>query len=82
MVVAVKFAEVADVATVTLVGTDSAELESPSVTLLPPEGAALPSVTVQEVEALGPMMDGLQVRDDTSVADATRLIVVLPVLPL
>ncbi len=50
-------------------------------TLLPPAGAGLLRVTVQELSALGPRLLGLQANEETTVAD-TRLIVTGAELPL
>ena len=49
--------------------------------LLPPAGAGLFRVTVQELSALGPRLVGLQANEETTVAD-TRLIVAGAELPL
>jgi hypothetical protein len=50
-------------------------LEIPTVTVMPPLGAALLRVTVQVLEAFGASEDGLQATDDTVIA-VTRLTVV------
>ncbi len=73
---AVKVAEVEAAATETEAGTESAALLSERVTEAPPAGAALVRETVQVVEALEPMLVGLQVREETR-TDATRLTVAL-----
>jgi hypothetical protein len=71
-VVALKVAEVALAATLTEVGVVSTVLLLERDTLAPPEGAALLSVTVQALEALGPRLLGAQATEDTSTG-ATRL---------
>ena len=80
-VVALKLAVVAAAATVTDAGTVSVLLVLVSVTLAPPAGAALVSVTVQVVEEFGARVDGLQARDETT-TDATSVIVVFAELLL
>ena len=80
-VVTVKAAEVAAAATVTDGGVVNIELLSDSVTAAPPVGAGWVSVTVQVLEELATMLDGRQLREETSVG-ATRLTVVLAELLL
>jgi len=80
-VVTVKFADMAAAATVTEGATVSVALEFESVTLAPPAGAGWVRVTVQALEALAPMLPGLQVSDETS-TDAARLRVALAELLL
>ena len=70
--VAVKVVEVLLAATVTEVGSVSAELLSESATLVPPVGAAWLRVTVQVVEAPELTLVGLQVSAEIAVG-ATRL---------
>jgi hypothetical protein len=48
---------------------------------MPPGGAFFDNVTVQELVVDGPSVVGLQLNDDTA-AEAARLMVALPVLPL
>jgi hypothetical protein len=74
-VVALNVPVVAAAATVTDAGTVSVGLVLIRVTLAPPAGAALVSVTVQVLDALGPRLAGLHESDDTSTG-ATRLTVV------
>jgi len=80
-VVTVKFADVAAAATVTEGATVSVALEFERVTLAPPAGAGWVRVTVQVLEALAPMLAGLQVSDETS-TDAARFRVALAELLL
>ena len=80
-VVTMKFAIVAAPCTVTDGATVSAALVFERVTLTPPAGAAWVSVTVQVLEELAPMLEGLQLRDETS-TDAARFTVVLAELLL
>ena len=80
-VVTVKFADVAEAATVTEGATVSVALEFARVTLAPPAGAAWFKVTVQVLEELAPMLIGLQARDERS-AGANRLTAVLAELLL
>ena len=80
VVVALNVAVVAAAATVTDAGTVRVALVFVNITVAPPVGAACVRVTVQVLEAFGPRLVGLQVRDDTS-AD-TKLILVLAELPL
>ena len=75
-VVTMKFTDVAAAWTVTDGATVSVVLEFERVTVAPPAGAGWVTVTVQVLEALAPMLEGLQVSDDTSMG-ATRLTVVL-----
>jgi hypothetical protein len=56
-------------------------LEFVRVTLAPPVGAAWVRVTVQVLEELAPMLDGLQASDDRS-TDAARFTVALAELLL
>jgi hypothetical protein len=79
--VTLKFAAVAPAVTLTEAGVVSAMLLSERATLTPPVGAALAKTTVQVLEALGPMLLGVQVREDTSTG-ATRLTLVLAEVPL
>jgi hypothetical protein len=51
-------------------------LEFERVTVAPPAGAGWVRVTVQVLEELGPMLEGVHVTDETSMG-ATRLTVVL-----
>ena len=67
-------AVVAAAATVTDAGTVRVVPVLVSVTLAPPAGATLLSVTVHVLEAFGPKLVGLQASVDTSTG-ATRLIV-------
>ena len=71
---AVNVVDVAAAVTVTAVGTESRALVLEIVTAAPPVGAALVRVMVQVLEAFGPRLVGLQVREETSTG-ATRLIV-------
>jgi hypothetical protein len=80
-VVTMKVADVAAAATVTEAGTVNVALELESVTLAPPVGAAWVRVTVQVLEELAPMLEGLQASDDTS-TDAARFTVALAELLL
>jgi hypothetical protein len=80
-VVTVKFADVAAAATVAEGATVSVALEFARVTLAPPAGAGCVRVTVQVLEALAPMLAGLQASDETS-TDAARFTVVLAELLL
>ena len=79
-VVTVKLAELDVAATVTEAGTLRIELLSASVTLAPPVGAVWVKVTVQVLEELGPIVEGLQASEDTP-SEAPRLSVVLTKLP-
>ena len=80
-VVALKVADVAAAATVTDAGTVRLALELERPTLAPPVGAAWVRVTVQVLEELAPMLDGLQASDDRS-TDAARFTVALAELLL
>ena len=73
-VVAVNVAEVRPAVTVTDAGTVNVAFVLPNVTAAFPAGAAFVSVTVQFVDEFGPILGGLQTRDDTS-TDAVRLMV-------
>jgi hypothetical protein len=66
VVVALKVPVVAAAATVIDAGTLSVLFVLVSVTLAPPAGAALVSVTVQVLDAFGPRLVGLQATDETS----------------
>ena len=79
--VALKLTDVAAAATVTEAGTVRLVLVLVRVTLAPPVGAALVSVTVHVLDALGPKLAGLQANPDTSTG-ATRLTPALAKLPL
>ena len=81
VVVTLKVEDVAAAATVTEAGTVKVALEFARVTLAPPAGAAWVRVTVQVLEELAPMLEGLQLRDETS-TDAARFTVVLAELLL
>jgi hypothetical protein len=65
IVVALKVAVLAAVATVTDTGTVSVVLVFVNVTNAPPAGATLLSVTVHVLEAFGPMLVGLHPSEDT-----------------
>jgi hypothetical protein len=80
-VVALKVAVVAAAATVTEPGTVSVALVFVSVTLAPPAGATLVSVTVQVLDAFGPKLVGLQESDETN-TDAVSVTVALAELLL
>ena len=69
--VALKLAELDAAVTVTEAGTVRLVLVLVRVTVAPPVGAALVSVTVQVLEALAPRLVGLQVSADTNTG-ATR----------
>ena len=56
--------------------TVSLALEFERVTVAPPAGAGWVTVSVQVLEALALMLDGVQLSDDTSMG-ATRLTVVV-----
>jgi hypothetical protein len=64
-VVAINVVLVAPALTVTEAGEVRVALLFESVTAAPPAGAAFVSVIVHVVEALGPMLAGLQDSDDT-----------------
>ena len=81
VVVALNVPVVAAAATVIDAGTLSVLFVLVSVTLAPPAGAALLSVTVQVLEAFGPRLVGLQATDETS-TEATRVTVVFAELLL
>jgi hypothetical protein len=86
-VAALKVAVVAFAATVTEAGMLRIELLSVSVTVAPLEGAALDNVTVQVVEAFGPMLVGLQLTEETvevaeGVAEGVRLRIKFAQMPL
>jgi len=80
-VVTRKFTKVAAAGTVTDGATVSVGLEFERVTVAPPAGAGWVTVTVQVLEASAPMLAGVQVIDETSMA-ATRLTAVLAEPPL
>ena len=80
-VVALNAAVVALAATMTEVGTVSVGLLFANETLAPPAGAGCVKVTVQELEAFGPRLAGLQDNDDINTG-ATRLTVELAELLL
>ena len=80
-VVALNVAEVAAAATVTDAGTVSVALVFVSVTVAPPVGAGWVRATVQELEAFGPRLAGLQTSEETSTG-ATRVMVALAEAPL
>ena len=75
-VVTMKSTDVAAAGTVTDGATVSVVLEFERVTVAPPAGAGWVTVTVQVLEALAPMLEGVQVIDETSMG-ATRLTAVL-----
>ena len=76
-----KVTDAAPPATVTEGTTVSAALEFERVTPTPPGGAAWVSVTVQVLEELAPMLEGLHVSDETS-TEPVRLTVALAELLL
>jgi hypothetical protein len=65
VVLAEKVAVVAPAATVTFAGTVAAPLSLDSVTVAPPAGAALPSVTVPVEETVPTTVLGLNDTDDS-----------------
>jgi hypothetical protein len=75
-VVTMKLTDVAAGGTVTDGATVRVALEFERVTVAPPAGAGWVRVTVQVLEELGPMLEGVHVTDETSMG-ATRLTVVL-----
>jgi hypothetical protein len=79
-VVTVKVAVVAAANTVTDVGTFRVALVLVSVTLAPPDGAALFKVTIHVLDAFAPILAGLQASEDTAI-EATRLTVVFAEAP-
>jgi hypothetical protein len=81
VVVALNVAVFAEAGTVTDAGVVKSALLSDSVTCAPPLGAAFDKVTVQVLDAFGPMLAGLQATEETTVA-AVRFTVVLAELPL
>jgi len=81
VVVTLKVADVAAAATVTDAGTVRLALELERPTLAPPVEAAWVRVTVQVLEELAPMLEGLQLSAETSTG-ATRLTMVLAELLL
>jgi hypothetical protein len=81
VVEALNVAVVAAAATVTEVPTVRVAFVFDRVTRAPPAGAALVKVTVQELDALGPRLVGLQASEETSTG-ATRLMVALAELLL
>ena len=60
-----KVLEVAAAPTITEGGTRNAAVLLTSVTVMPPEGAALLSVTVHWLEAFWPILAGLHESEDT-----------------
>jgi hypothetical protein len=80
-VVALNVPEMAEAAIVTAVGTVSAELLFDRTMLAPPTGAACERLTVQVLDAFGPMLVGLQVSEETN-TDVIRLMVAFAELPL
>ena len=81
VVVALNVPVVAAAATVIDAGTVNVAFVFVSVTLAPPAGAALVSVTVHVLDALGPKLVGLHASDDTA-TDAARFTVVFAELLL
>ena len=80
LVVTVKLAELDVAATVAEAGTLRIELLSASVTLAPPVGAVWFKVTVQVLEELGPIVEGLHASAEMPRVPP-RLRVVLTELP-
>ena len=87
--VAVKAAEVELAGTVTDAGTDKIALFEDSATVLPPEGAALESVTVQEVVAFDARAEAAQFSEDRlmgtikeTTADAEEPVIEAVTVPL
>ena len=80
-VVTRRLVDVAAAATVKEGATVSAGLEFERVTLAPPAGAGWVRVIVQMLEELTPMLEGLQVSEETS-TDVIRFTVVLAELLL
>ena len=72
--VAVKLAVVAVAGTVTDVGTVKRALLEDRLTAVPPVGAALDSVTVQEVLALEARLDAVHVRDDRLTGASSEMV--------
>ena len=81
VVVAMKVAEVAALATVTDAGTVRAELVFVRAMFAPPVGAGCVKVTVHALEAFGPRLVGLQASEETNV-EGVRLMLVLAEVPL
>ena len=81
VVVALKLADVAAAATVIEAGTVRFVFESLNVTAAPPAGAGWVSVTMQDEDAFGPRLVGLQTSEETNTG-ATRLMVALAELLL
>jgi hypothetical protein len=63
-------------------GIVTAVLVEDRFTVIPPEGAACPSVTVQVALAPDTRLVGLHAREEIGVVDVTRLIVALAEPPL
>jgi hypothetical protein len=80
-VVTRRLVDVAAAATVKEGATVSAALEFERVTFAPPAGAGWVRVIVQMLEELTPMLEGLQVSEETS-TDVIRFTVVLAELLL
>ena len=80
-VVATNVVLVAPALTMTEAGAVRVALVFESVTAVPPAGAAFDSVIVHVVEALWPMLAGLQASDDT-LSEPMRLTVAVPVAPV
>jgi hypothetical protein len=80
-VVTRRLVDVAAAATVKEGATVSAGLEFERVTLAPPAGAGWVRCIVQVLEELAPMLEGLQISEETS-TDVTRFTVVLAELLL
>jgi hypothetical protein len=80
-VVALKFVEVDEAATVTKGGTVSAALPLDTAILAPPVGAARVRVTVQLLDEFGPKLVGVHNNVETKVAGDTMIVAVAE-LPL
>ena len=73
--VALKVAVVAPAAIVTEAGTVSRALLLPTVTVLPLAGAAWMKVTVHVLTALGPRLEGVQVKPEILLATVRATVV-------